>query len=162
MAIITLGANAITALPAGVGGKVLQVVETRSQSVTSTNGNGMMHITGSITPSSTSSKILARISFSIGNTTNGSGNAMCQCHIRRNSTDSVTSLATVGGNNVSSNREGIKRITLEGLDTPNTTSSTSYGIYLYNVDGATYNIGAWGFNATWKSESTVTLIEIAG
>jgi hypothetical protein len=26
MAIITLGANAITALPAGVGGKVLQVV----------------------------------------------------------------------------------------------------------------------------------------
>jgi hypothetical protein len=28
MALITLGANAITALPSGVGGKVLQVVQT--------------------------------------------------------------------------------------------------------------------------------------
>jgi hypothetical protein len=34
MAIITLGANAITALPAGVGGKVLQVTDTFTDQTT--------------------------------------------------------------------------------------------------------------------------------
>jgi hypothetical protein len=40
MALITLGANAITALPSGVGGKVLQVVQTKkllTDSTTSTS-----------------------------------------------------------------------------------------------------------------------------
>jgi len=153
----------ITALPAAIStGKVLQVVESRSTSVTSTTSSAMTHITASITPSSTSSKILARISFGAGNTTNGSGNAMIQCSIRKNSTTDITTLSTVSGNNSSSNREGIERIVLEGLDSPNTTSSTSYGIYLYNVDGASYNIGAWGYDSGWKSESTVVLMEIEG
>jgi hypothetical protein len=36
MALITLGANAITALPSGVGGKVLQVVTATTTTNTST------------------------------------------------------------------------------------------------------------------------------
>ena len=155
--------GAVTALPAAITtGKVLQVVESRSTSVTDTTSSAMTHITASITPSSTSSKILARISFGAGNTTNGSGNSMIQCSIRKNSTTDITTLSTVSGNNSSSNREGIERIVLEGLDSPNTTSSTSYGIYLYNVDGAAYHIGGWGYDSGWKSESTVVLMEIEG
>jgi hypothetical protein len=37
MALITLGANAITALPSGVGGKVLQVVQSSLQQTFSTS-----------------------------------------------------------------------------------------------------------------------------
>ena len=59
MAIITLGANAITALPAGLGGKVLQVVQATSSTTLATTSTSFVdtHLSGSITPSSTSSKI---------------------------------------------------------------------------------------------------------
>jgi hypothetical protein len=61
MALITLGANAITALPSGVGGKVLQVVTaTRSYSQQVQLQLLMLqaNISVSITPSSASNKIL--------------------------------------------------------------------------------------------------------
>ena len=52
--------SAITGLPAGVGGKVLQVVSTLSSVDTSTTGTTMgdTGLEASITPSSTSNKIL--------------------------------------------------------------------------------------------------------
>ena len=53
--------SSITALPAGVGGKVLQVVQTeKTDTFSSTTFNSWTDITGmsvSITPSSTSNKI---------------------------------------------------------------------------------------------------------
>ena len=66
MAIITLNNNSlssVTSLPAGVGGKVLQVVQTNYTTPTSMSfsANTVTDITGltvNITPSSTSSKIL--------------------------------------------------------------------------------------------------------
>jgi molybdopterin-binding protein len=56
MAIITLGANAITALPAGVGGKVLQVVNgsTSSQIGVTANNSADTGLTATITPSAVS------------------------------------------------------------------------------------------------------------
>jgi len=60
MALTRLGTNAITTLPAGVGGKVLQVVfgssSTRVSSSSSTYAD--VGLSASITPSSTSNKIL--------------------------------------------------------------------------------------------------------
>ena len=62
MALITLGANAITALPTGVGGKVLQVVQgTATTTVEHSTTYADTGLTASITPSSTSSKILVMI-----------------------------------------------------------------------------------------------------
>jgi hypothetical protein len=64
MALITLGANAITALPSGIGGKVLQVVQavkTDTFTATSFSSWNFVDVTGlsvSITPSSASNKIL--------------------------------------------------------------------------------------------------------
>jgi hypothetical protein len=57
MALITLGANAITALPSGVGGKVLQVVSANKQHTAATSSSILLLLTGlsvSITPSSAS------------------------------------------------------------------------------------------------------------
>ena len=55
MALITLGANAITALPSGVGGKVLQVVK---------EGIGTKHATTSTTYADVISKAITPISSS--------------------------------------------------------------------------------------------------
>jgi hypothetical protein len=69
MALITLGANAITALPSGVGGKVLQVVQTVKSDTFSSSSATFVDITGlsaSITPSSASNKILVMVSLNIG------------------------------------------------------------------------------------------------
>ena len=62
MAIITLNNNSlssVTALPAGVGGKVLQVVQATSSTTKTTTSTSFVdtNLSGSITPSSTSSKI---------------------------------------------------------------------------------------------------------
>tara|TARA_R110001592_G_scaffold132850_1_gene347737 strand:- start:373 stop:906 length:534 start_codon:yes stop_codon:yes gene_type:complete len=64
MSLIKLNNNsisAVTALPSGVGGKILQVVQSVSASETSTSSNDTVtatNLTASITPSSSSSKIL--------------------------------------------------------------------------------------------------------
>ena len=63
MAIITLNNNSlsgVTALPAGVGGKVLQVVSTNMDVDTTTSSSSYVAVTNfevNITPSSTSSKV---------------------------------------------------------------------------------------------------------
>jgi hypothetical protein len=74
MALITLGANAITALPSGVGGKVLQVVQTVKSDTFSSSSATFVDITGlsaSITPSSASNKILVMVSLNIGSNDSG-------------------------------------------------------------------------------------------
>jgi hypothetical protein len=49
MALITLGANAITALPSGVGGKVLQVVHMTSTTATNTETSSTSFVTTGLT-----------------------------------------------------------------------------------------------------------------
>ena len=63
MALTRLGTNAITALPAGVGGKVLQVVENTTTTGVSASVAGYTDtgLSASITPSSTSNKILVLV-----------------------------------------------------------------------------------------------------
>ena len=72
MAIITLNNNSlssVTSLPAGVGGKVLQVVQTFKSDSFSSTSDGFFDITGlsvAITPSSASNKILVISDVAIG------------------------------------------------------------------------------------------------
>ena len=69
MTLTRLGTNAITALPAGVGGKVLQVVQTEFAANIATSSTSYVDsgISASITPTSTSNKIY--ISAVAGGTT---------------------------------------------------------------------------------------------
>ena len=61
--------SAITGLPAGVGGKVLQVVSVAKTDTFSTGSNSFVDVTGltlNITPSATSSKILVLCDVKLG------------------------------------------------------------------------------------------------
>jgi hypothetical protein len=61
--------SAITGLPAGVGGKVLQVVSVAKTDTFSTGSNSFVDVTGltlNITPSATSSKILVICDVKLG------------------------------------------------------------------------------------------------
>ena len=138
MAIITLGANAITALPSGVGGKVLQTVSTTKTDTFATNpSSAWIDVTGlsvSITPSAASSKILILVDAKISNNTGNSQHV----HLRRNASDEIyrgdasgnktraSSSAYVHATIAATGYYGVIPISLTYLDSPNTTSATTY------------------------------------
>jgi len=156
MAIITLNNNSlssVTALPAGVGGKVLQVVTATVQSQQESTSASFVDITGlsvSITPSSTSSKIFVMC------TTTGGGsdiNAGSRYTLVRNSTNLATiDFAQIYGSN---NISGV--IALSILDSPSTTSATTYKAQMRrsSASGSVYS----GLN---NSFAHITAYEIAG
>ena len=129
-------------------GSVVQVVQgtyTVQQSTTSTSfvASG---IAGSITPSSSSNKVLVEVSLN-GVTTSAS----CFYTIYRDSTN-----LGIGTNNcfaVTSSTAGDNSINLRFLDSPGTTSSVTYTVY-YKVSSGT------GYT-TVQGGSVITLSEIA-
>jgi hypothetical protein len=127
MALITLGANAITALPSGVGGKVLQVVTATTTTNTSTTSTSFVTtaLSASITPSSDSNKILIQIlGGSFYNVTAGYG---CIATIFRDTTE--TSGQSYGiGNTWSATARIQVPATLGIYDSPSTTSSITYSL----------------------------------
>jgi hypothetical protein len=147
---------------AAAGGKVLQVVSSQINGTTSSTSDVYTHILLSITPTLSSSKILVTITFGMGNATDGGGNSQAAMELKRGGTSGTVIIerTVVSGNNTDSNREGMQRATMQVLDSPSTTSSTEYGLYLKNTDGATYYVGAWGYSIGWLSPACVTLMEI--
>ena len=158
-------------------GKVLQVVntlKTDTASITSSNTNNFVDISGmslSITPSATSSKILVFFTLCLG------GNAGT-FHIRlvRGSTD--IGIGDGDGNrlrstilyrpNTSPYQHSCDDVTNIVLDTPSTTSATTYK--LQGSAGSTYS-ATWYFNRTYtnsnndyegRTVSSITAMEIAG
>jgi hypothetical protein len=162
--------SAITALPAGVGGKVLQVVSTNLTSVVSINtpdGTSPTNVSGlsvAITPSSTSSKIFltAQVVFSLNNDTYGTlgGIIFQRGTTKLNAGGDSLSGTTVVGQNESS-VYGFCTIPLQYLDSPSTTSETTYNVAVKNMIGGTvqgYVNGAK--NGSLKGSSTITAYEI--
>jgi len=155
MAIITLNNNSlsgVTALPAGVGGKVLQVVTATDATQRSTTSGTFVTASNtlsvSITPSSASNKIFIAVS---SHAQGGGGNWSFYYTIYRNATDLDS-----GGN-------GMQRIytslyvpmAMSILDSPNTTSATTYQVYMRSNGGTVYlNSG--------NLLGTITAMEIAG
>ena len=153
MAIITLGANAITALPAGVGGKVLQVVNATYSTQTDSSASGYVAtgLTASITPSSTSNKILILYSLPFRNS--NTGTALIVHSIFKNGSNL---LGTYGAGIVRGDNSAIMATaTANYLDSPNTTSSTTYAIF----------VNPQSLSVQWNGGSTtasISLLEIAG
>jgi len=163
MAIITLNNNSlsgVTALPAGVGGKVLQVVSISSQTVTTTTSTSFVNssLQAVITPSSTSSKIL--INITSGLLAPSAGTYAARYTIFR---------GDVTGTNLGNSSTGFLNMFDNGgsgiacfggasyLDAPNTVSATTYTFALRsegNNQGAVVNAS--------NSRGTITLMEIAG
>jgi len=147
--------SAITALPAAITtGKIIQIVQGTSTTATDSSTQSFVatNLTASITPSSSSNKILIiasgcydlngnarQATFAVyRNTTNisgGSGTGFCLPY-----SDSSRAISTVSVNQ---------------LDTPNTTSSTSYTIRIKATSAGAVEFISQG------TEAYIQLMEIA-
>jgi hypothetical protein len=162
-------------LPSGTGGKVLQVVQTVKTDTFNTSSTTFTDITGlsaSITPSSTSNKIL--VMCHIGICDAGGDGVSTAVALIRGSTN-------IGGGTASGNRlSGISRtasgqnadhgngLSFQYLDSPNTTSSTTYKVqaqaqtsFSVYVNRSTTDADV-ALSYGTRTSSTLTLIEIAG
>jgi hypothetical protein len=127
--------SAITALPTGLGGKVLQVLSTSKTDVFSTSSTSYTDVTGlsvAITPSSSSNKILVMMDV-VG----GSGNNVSMflrlvrgstaIHVGANPGSRYA--ATAGASDDPSNQFTMS-MTGAVLDSPSTTSETIYKVQM--------------------------------
>ena len=161
--------TAVTALPSGVGGKVLQVVSTTKTSTFSTATTGsFVEVTGlnvNITPSSASSKIFISGILAVGHTTSTAG---LYLKVQRDSTDigigdtSGSSIRSMAGTDVREYQT--RQLSINFLDSPNTTSAINYKVLIQSPNATSHinNDGeADGTNHT-QPISTITVMEIAG
>ncbi len=148
--------SAITGLPAGVGGKVLQVVQgttTGGTAETDTTSSSYVatNLSVDITPSSSSSKIFVTVTGSIDNQASG---RVPRVTIFRDSTaiDSNDGLSV----SYSQTDRTICPCSFSKLDSPSTTSQITYKVY---VKSGTSNNVRFGEGS---SEQLITAFEIAG
>ena len=167
-------------------GKVLQVKQTVKTNVFSTNANTMQDVTGlnvSITPSSASNKVLVTVSLSVG----GEHGALVAVNLLRGSTVVAAGDANVSNHNLvtfgAATNGSVSGYTGSGkyqsethsytfLDSPNTTSATTYKVQVRNVRAnqneyvvinSAYQGGQANDNSTYvlNTTSTITAQEIA-
>jgi hypothetical protein len=145
--------SSITALPTGVGGKVLQVVTANTNSAVANESTSYVDtgLTASITPSSTSNKILILINQSIGKS---NANVFQDLNLLRNGSQIVQ-----WGNDVlytATVQHLYTFASLNYLDTPSSTSSLVFKTQFKSNTTTQVNAQPAG------SYSSITLMEIAG
>jgi len=164
--------TSVTTLPAGVGGKVLQIVSTNKTDTFSTTSTSFVDVTGlsvQITPSATSSKILITGAL-IGSATYH----FFFARLMRDSTQVLVPDST--GNRSTANFGFATQVasnympqtnTIHALDSPSSTSALTYKIQIEAASGTSYvnrtdrdtdNTGGYDM----RGVSTITAIEIEG
>ena len=151
-----LSLSAVTALPSGVGGKVLQVVTATDETVRTTSSTSFVTASNtlsvSITPSSASNKVFINMSTSV-----------------YSPADTWVGYVTIyrGATNLATNQfvfsHGTSTYHIEGcaisvLDSPNTTSATTYQVYFRVQGGSPFSMGL----NIGSTKGTITAFEIAG
>jgi hypothetical protein len=155
--------------------KIIQVVQTvKTSTYTSSNTSGTFEVTGmnaSITPKASSSKVL--IIFSL-NCDNQKDNSQGGFRIYRNGAHLTAASAPSAGNryicntdfgaNANRDQSGMNR-NFFYLDSPNTTSSRTYSLYIYKVTGDRWYLNRGQQDANQNDDprmiSTCTLMEVA-
>ena len=153
-------------------GSVLQVVHGETRTTVSTTSSGSVWSGVSITPSSTSSKILILASFAFGGSNLNGGLA-----IYRNGAAFMSNLdnASSGGSTAYTgafatmddgpggyNAYAIQPYTVNYLDSPSSISSQTYSLYCTYMSGGYLYLNRQGTDNGGRGVSTMTLIEIAG
>jgi len=142
-------------------GSVIQTVQIRNNGGTVTNANATLVDTGislSITPSSTSNKILITANFTGTSTyANSAGGTMYALY--RNGTTNLFSGANDNGmleydSNASAYNHSISQLSY--LDSPSSTSATTYGIYIKRIGS-----GIASLQRDWGGVTMIAM-EIAG
>ena len=150
----------VTGLPAAIAtGKVLQVVSAvlgTSSNTTSTSDSDT-GLNANITPSSTSNKILVKVSHNGVIKYTGASNLGVKLKLFRDSTELDVLSAEAAWNNVSQYSD-VGSVSNDYLDSPNTTSEINYKtkIACANVSGTSVGIN------NGSSLSTIVLMEIKG
>tara|TARA_A100001035_G_scaffold39089_1_gene26608 strand:+ start:2088 stop:2597 length:510 start_codon:yes stop_codon:yes gene_type:complete len=153
-------------LPSGANGGILQVVQTVKTDTFTHNSTSFTDLTGlsaTITPSSSSSKILCdmRIYISLG-TSGGTSTAIF------NLVRGSTNIAQPDGSNAHnatlhswSSAAYMQARSMNFLDSPATTSATTYKVQV-KADGtsATINVNKYYNNENYRGISTLTLFEV--
>ena len=171
----TNGSGALSWAGIGETGKILQVVQTVKTDVYSrqSSSGDMGAITGfsaTITPSSTSSKILITAMCSCG----GDANQRFYVEARRGTTQLTNVIGDSDGANrretttvsFSNSNDSQANIFYQYLDSPNTTSAVTYNMY-GGIEGANFfhlNRSRTDTNsiAVQRTASTIILMEVAG
>ena len=147
-------------MPAGA---VLQVIQAHTTTETSINSGERAYsdvggMTASITPKYSDSKVLIRIMVSYYQTAHSDCGAL---RILRGSTDIYSDIHNVGYTGGNGQSGGVA--TFEYLDSPSTTSATTYKLQAARNYGA--SSAQFVVNTTFDSQATgssITLMEIAG
>lgn len=148
----------------GSTGKCLQVVSARNRNTASGGGSAwtQFNISVTITPSSTSSKILLICDFP--NNYTGTTNDM-HIRLRRGTTDvyGTSGNSTLAGvnkfsnvTNMGSSRRGFN---FNFYDSPSTTSAITYTVQMYNTSGNTLYLN---YPSGGRGEQVMTAMEIGG
>ena len=147
----------------GTSGAILQVkssIKTDIFSTTSTSFADVSDLSVAITPSSTSNKVLVLVTLGA----NGNTTSSVLFNLVRGSTtlaqpDSGANPATI--NLFNTGTTDVDNAAINFLDSPSTTSSTTYKIQM-RVDGGTGYLNRHTSNTNYNSVSTITVMEVAG
>ena len=172
---LDLSSNTVT-LPSGVGGKVLQVVQTVKENAFSvaTSGGTVYDVTGltvNITPTSTSNKIFVMLQMN-NVSSDQTGGPGVYTKILRGSTvltsntsggqsDTYDSFCGGVGGGLSENNRVRDKHHINFLDSPNTTSQVTYKCQVVSGSSITIYVNRWGLNTDVASVSTITAMEIS-
>tara|TARA_R100001509_G_scaffold160211_1_gene127683 strand:+ start:433 stop:957 length:525 start_codon:yes stop_codon:yes gene_type:complete len=148
--------GAVTALPAAIPtGKVLQVIQTSTSTGVSSTNQTLVDtgLTATITPSSTSSKVFIIVNH--GDNDKNLGDCNQRIHLFRGTTF-LLEFARNLGNTGDSTEQRIES-GCNFLDSPNTTSATTYKTQM-SLNGGSGTVTVQASGCT----STMTVMEIAG
>jgi hypothetical protein len=161
-----LDGSVLTNLPGG--GKILQIVSTEKSDTFTSTSTSFVDITGfsvAITPTATSSKILVMVATGVSNVGDGYS---AQVRLLRGSTaisigDASSSRTRSSGFRYDNNRYAMEHISIHTLDSPSTTSATTYKMQLI-CQGSTGVINRSGadVDASYggRTSSSITVMEI--
>ena len=158
------------------GGKILQVVQTLNTTITDYSGSSSwrdISISQAITPAATSSKILIQGMVTVSGASPSGFSVGFQ--ILRGSTVVPTAPSTDGQSSTfamhvsGSNDDDCGTVSFSYIDSPSTTSATTYKFQALARDNAGFSINAsndhsddTNANFRQRGQSTITLMEIAG
>ena len=170
---VNSGATAPEWVAVAAGGKIAQVItSTKTDTFTTSNTTytDITDLTVDITPSATSSKVLVFANFNVGNNTNDRWSAYQLVRDStaisigdtagsrtRASTSSVRMTATGSANRIDS-------LAINYIDSPSTTSSTTYKIQCKTQSSSTLTVNRSGSDTdadySIRSVSTITVMEV--
>ena len=148
-------------------GKILQVVSTHSSTIFSTTNtsNTDTGLSATITPSSSSNKILILGTFSVGGSQNCNhafyyynGSSLIAAASNANVTNQAA--FSVGVAHPSGGQYLIQQVALNFLYTSNTTSATTIKLYA-KADSGTLYLNRYGHSTAVGGTSSITVMEVA-